>query len=129
MTSKKKSGFPFKTFSFLIAMAIAGLLYVDVKQHGSWKESRTNRALKEYGVCEYTHLALNKTKEGVSWVDSKIEENFPGYHKTVVDFSAPYVQVVCDLSKVSRNVLYNIKDVIVEKYPVVIQAVSLILLL
>ncbi|KAJ8935396.1 hypothetical protein NQ314_012814 [Rhamnusium bicolor] len=124
MVAKKSSGFPFKRFSFLIILVIAGIIYFDVKQHGSWKDSRTSNTLKEYGVCEYTHKVIGKAKEGWTWVDARIEDNFPGYHKAMVDFGAPYVQLFSDLVKVVRTMFHNIKEIIVEKYPVVIQTVD-----
>lgn len=37
MVVKTSSGLSFKTISFLIILAIAGFVYFDIKQQGSWK--------------------------------------------------------------------------------------------
>ncbi|XP_018577765.1 transmembrane protein 214 [Anoplophora glabripennis] len=124
MVVRKSSGLSFKTISFLIILAIAGFVYLDIKQHGSWKETRTSRTLREYGVCEYSHRGMAKVKEGWAWIDTRIEENFPGYHKAVADFSLPYVQLFSDLGKVTCNAFHNVKEVFIEKYPVVLQTVE-----
>ncbi|KAJ8925970.1 hypothetical protein NQ315_009825 [Exocentrus adspersus] len=124
MAVKKSSGLSPKTVSFLIILAVAGLVYLDVKQHGSWKETLTNRKLKEYGVCDYAQAGMAKVRQGWGWVDARIDENFPGYRKTVADFSAPYVQLFSDLGKISLNLCYNVKEAVAEKYPVVLQTVE-----
>lgn len=76
-------------------------------------------------MCEYTHKGITKAKEGWAWIDARIEENFPGYYKTVSDFSSPYVQLFSDLGKVTCNAFHNIKEIVIEKYPIVLQTVSI----
>lgn len=88
--------------------------------------SKTHAVLKDSGICEYTAVLKTKVSEGVFWVNDRIEENFPGYRKTVADFSEPYLQLASDMGKIACNGLRNVKNIIVEKYPVVIHSVSFI---
>ncbi|KAG5876904.1 hypothetical protein JTB14_001188 [Gonioctena quinquepunctata] len=124
MATKRKSGFPMKTTLLFITLAIAGLVYYDIKLHGTWNDSITHKTLKDYHVCEYTHLAINKTKKGLYWMDDRIEENFPDYHKTVVDVSEPYVVLLVNVGKLSRNVFLHMKEVVIEQYPIVLQSIE-----
>lgn len=97
---------------------------LDLKLLFVFEESRTSRTFREYGVCEYSHRGMAKVKESWAWIDARVEENFPGYHKAVADFSSPYVQLFADLGKVSCNAFHNVKEMVIEKYPTALQTVS-----
>ncbi|XP_050500167.1 transmembrane protein 214 [Diabrotica virgifera virgifera] len=120
---KKKGGFPYKLL-ILLTLAVGGAISYDIKQHGSWNDSLTRKTLKEYKVCEYSHLAIDRVKSGLHWTSEKIEEQFPGLQQNVAVFSEPYVELLVNLGKIGRNVAFNVKDVIVEKYPVVVESVE-----
>ncbi|KAJ8958641.1 hypothetical protein NQ318_016366 [Aromia moschata] len=124
MVVKKRSSFPFKTFSILFIWALAGLICIDIWQQGSWTKSNTSKALRDYGVYEFARNVTDKAREGWTWMDSRIEKQFPGYHKAVCDFSTPYIQLFSDLAKIACNAFGNIKEAIVEKYPLVLDTVD-----
>ncbi|XP_023018558.2 transmembrane protein 214 isoform X1 [Leptinotarsa decemlineata] len=124
MTAKKKSSFPLKTVILIISLAIGGLVYFDIKQHGTWKDSMTRSTLKEYRVCEFACLAVNKTKEGFGWVDGRFEEAFPEYHHVVRSVSEQYIELLVNLGKLARNGALNLKDAVVEQYPIVLQSIE-----
>ncbi|CAH1163610.1 unnamed protein product [Phaedon cochleariae] len=123
MAAKKKSSSSCRTLSLLVIIALAGLVLFDIKQN-TWDNSRTRKALKDYRVCEYSQKALNTTREGLNWLDGRIEQNFPAFRKTVIDFSEPYVELAISTGKITRNGFYNMKEVVLEKYPLVLQSIE-----
>lgn len=62
--------------------------------------------------------------QGVTWVDDRLEENFPGYSQTIKDAVEPYVYLLVSSGKFVRMVVRNVKDLMVENYPVLLQSVS-----
>ncbi|XP_056635637.1 transmembrane protein 214 [Diorhabda sublineata] len=126
MVVKEKKGSSSKLLIILL-LTIGGLLYYDIKQHGSWNESLTNKTLKEYKVCEYSHLVIDKLKEGLHWTSEKIEEHFPNLQQTIITYSEPYVELAINLGKLCRNAYYDIKERVLEKYPVVVESVEVYL--
>lgn len=65
-------------------------------------------------------------KSQALWVniDNNIESQFPEYKQKINDISEPYVKLAKDLSLITYNLAVNVKEYAVEKYPVVVQAVS-----
>lgn len=124
MASKKTTSFPFKTLIVLLMLGTGLLVLYDVKQQGSWANSKTLKGLKDSGVYEYLNKAAYRTREGTTWVHQRINEKFPGYSDKIVEVVGPYVQLVRDLSLIFWNTLCGIKDLILEKYPDVFKSVS-----
>lgn len=68
------------------------------------------KVLKDYHVCEYSHKVLNKTSEGIKWINSEIDKQFPGYEKKLHETIEPYSELFSDLSIFSYKILSNAKD-------------------
>lgn len=145
MATKKRLGFPFKTFVFLAFLGVSGYVYFDSKQAGSWQgkfffstlhtyvtvynffpivASKTRHFLHDVGVCEYTHTALDKVKLTAFNFNAYLQENYPEYHSKVVTFSEPYIDLGRDLGLVVYNAFSNAKELVIAKYPLVIEQVS-----
>lgn len=80
--------------------------------------------MTDTGACHYTHLVINKVQEGLLYVDNQIETNFPTQRQAIIEFSEPYVELSKDFGRIFGNIFANIKEVVIEKYPVVIKSVS-----
>ncbi|XP_031338042.1 transmembrane protein 214-B [Photinus pyralis] len=125
MTPKKRSkGFPYRFWTIILIGAIAGVLYYDINQHGSWPKSRTFNCLKDFGVIQYYHKALHRTSDGLYWLHLRVNEQIPGYYETVSEHVAPYGQLAKELSVIVCNLLKNFKDAIIKKYPDVLASIE-----
>ncbi|KAF5280404.1 hypothetical protein FQR65_LT03213 [Abscondita terminalis] len=125
MVSKKKSkGFPYKFCTFVLVAVITGVIYYDIRQHGTWQNSRTFKCLKDYGILQYYHKAIHRSGDGLNWVHVKIDEQIPGYYETVSEYIGPYKKLARELSIVFYNIFDNIRQVAVQKYPVVLASIE-----
>lgn len=61
--------------------------------------------------------------QGISWVDNRLEENFPGYSKTISDAVEPYIYLFTNTAKLFCIFVQNIKELVLENYPLVMQSV------
>lgn len=123
MASKKTVSFPFKTLIVLLVLGAGLLVLYDIKQQGSWATSKTLKTLQDSGVYEYLNKANNRAIEGGLWVHQRIDNKFPGYFDKIVEVVGPYVQLTRDLILIFWNILNNIKDLMVEKYPHIFKSV------
>ncbi|CAG9862086.1 unnamed protein product [Phyllotreta striolata] len=119
VTATKKRGFPYKYFLAGICL-LASVITYDVKQQDSFIRSQ----LKEYHVCEYTHMAVDKINDGLQWSKSKVEEQFPGLEQRIILISEPYVNLSVNLSKLGRNFFCNLKNNLLESSPFLRQAID-----
>lgn len=118
----KKKGFPYLTV-YVLTIVIAGFVFYDTRQ-GNANKSVIIKVLKDYHACEYSHLAMDKIKNGLNWSSEKIEEQFPGLQQQIVIFSEPYVRLSINLVKIGRNFMYNLKEAALEKYPIIIESIE-----
>lgn len=123
MSSKKSVSFPFKTLTVLLLLGAGLFVLYDIKQQGSWAKSKTLKGLQDSGVYEYMNKAGNRAKEGSLWIHQHIDSRFPGYADKVVEVVGPYIQLIRDFALIWWNIMMNIKDLIVEKYPNVLKSV------
>ncbi|XP_044746223.1 uncharacterized protein LOC123307835 isoform X2 [Coccinella septempunctata] len=101
----------------LLSFTILGLvIFTDVQRHGSWKDSVLANLLKDYHVCEYSHKVLNKTSEGIRWINSEIDKQFPGYEKKLHETLEPYSELISDLGIISYKLLSNAKESVIILY-------------
>lgn len=116
--SKKATGVkkPIKTLLLFSFILLGLVIFTDVQRHGSWKDSVLANLLKDYHVCEYSHQVLNKTSEGIRWINSEIDKQFPGYEKKLHETLEPYSELISDFSIVSYKVVLNAKDSVVVVY-------------
>lgn len=125
MTSKKTVIFPFKTLVVLLVLATGLLIVYDIREQGCWAKSKTLKGLQDSGIYEYFNKASNRAKEGTYWIHQRINEKFPGYSDTVIEYVGPYIQLVRDMCLVFWNILNNIKNILVEKYPDIFKSVCI----
>ncbi|KAL3289187.1 hypothetical protein HHI36_003623 [Cryptolaemus montrouzieri] len=102
-------GFPVKTFLFLFTV-LGAVIYADVETSGSWKDSNTALLLKKYHVCEYSHKVINTTRDGIRWVNSEIDKQFPGYEQKLHETLEPYGEMLSDVGVISYNIASNTKN-------------------
>nr|CAD7576433.1 unnamed protein product [Timema californicum] len=118
------SSFPWRSGSFLLLLAIAGVLAFDIKKNGSFKACNTGRFLNDIGALQYGEHAWSRTKHYSSKSYQWAEVNVPHYYKIVEVQAKPYVQQAVDLSLVLANQLQlwygNIRQLVEEKTPVVV---------
>lgn len=124
MARKKSSGFPVRTLVFLVAFATGTAVIFDVKQNGSWESSTTFKTLKDTGVNDYVYKASNRAMEGIVWVQERFEEKFPGYTGKAIEVSEPYIKLTKQMSLFVYNVFDGVKELAVEKYPLVVESVN-----
>lgn len=74
---------------------------------------------------EYVHKIRIIAEESVAWICERIDDNFPGYRKIVIDATEPYVHLLVNCGKLVYVAVHNIKDIIVENYPQFLQNVSI----
>lgn len=118
MVSNKKNKSSLKPILVLLTLLISTTIYFDIKHHGSWEASKLRHLIKQTGVCEYTHVALEKGKVGLLYVDARIEENIPDYKKKVAEFSDPYVRLAKNLGIIVLNSCVEFKNFVVHKLDV-----------
>lgn len=86
-------------------MLIAGVLFYDIKLHGSFKASSTGRFMKDTGALHYCEIGLEQgkiyTQRGVVWT----RENAPIYYASAVEVSKPYLELFRDLGYIAYNAL------------------------
>lgn len=142
MASKKKgspSRFWSKLVYFLVFGAVGVLLYQDVQQGESkcnnvafferlcnllFVESLVRRQLNNTGALEYASKATQHCRAGLTWVHLRLDEQLPGYYEKTSAYLDPYVTLFKELGVILYNVVVNIKNAAVEKYPVIVSAVS-----
>mgnify|MGYP003345428071 CR=1 FL=1 len=124
VTKKRSRGFPYKFCTFALIGAIAGVIYYDINQHGTWEKSQIYNGLKDFGVIQYYHNAINRTSDGLGWLHLQIDEQFPGYYETVSEHLAPYRQLGKEGSIIFYNLLKNAQEFVVKKYPVVLASID-----
>ncbi|KAK5649111.1 hypothetical protein RI129_004003 [Pyrocoelia pectoralis] len=125
MVPKKRSrGFPYRFCTGILIAAIAGVLYYDINQHGSWAKSRTFSSLKDFGVVQYYHKALNRTTDGLHWLHLRMDEQVPGYYDTVSEHVAPYGKLAREFSVICGNLFRNFRELVIKKYPDVLASIE-----
>ncbi|KAI4468656.1 transmembrane protein [Holotrichia oblita] len=124
MSSKKSVSFPFKTLAVLLLLGAGLFVLYDIKQQGSWEKSKTLKGLQDSGIYEYMNKAGNRAKQGSLWIHQHIDNKFPGYADKIVEVVGPYVQLIRDLALIWWNIMNNIKDLIIEKYPSVLKSID-----
>ncbi|XP_044265792.1 transmembrane protein 214-A [Tribolium madens] len=124
MANKKASRSWFRFLFYTTTLLLAIYIYADTKQAGSWQKSNTRKFLTETGVCDYTHKVVSKVQDGWLAVDNQIMENFPTYRQGVIDFSQPYIEFLRSFGQILCNMCTNIKEIIIEKYPVVVKSID-----
>lgn len=77
-----------------------------------------------YPVYEYLQRVGALLVEGFSWIVEKLEETFPGYHVTIKKAIEPYVDLFIKTGKLICVASENVKEAMIEKYPIVLQNVS-----
>jgi len=66
-----------------------------------------------------------KVGEVVTWVDRQLDAHIPKpYYMQVKEVAQPYGTLVCDMGKLSLNVLDNARGFVSEKYPVVVASIE-----
>jgi hypothetical protein len=141
MASKKQTGLSFKFLFFMLCSILAAFVYFDIRREGSWQsmlqwscnllifiinslDSNINRILKNWGVCEYTHIILHRIKQGLLLINDQLEENFPVYYHIIANFLEPYIELLRNLGYILYNIFHDVQETVLEKYPVVLQSVS-----
>ncbi|CAH1365193.1 unnamed protein product [Tenebrio molitor] len=125
MASKKQTGLSFKFLFFMLCSILAAFVYFDIRREGSWQNSNINRILKNWGVCEYTHIILHRIKQGLLLINDQLEENFPVYYHIIANFLEPYIELLRNLGYILYNIFHDVQETVLEKYPVVLQSVEL----
>lgn len=120
--------FPWKLGSFLLLLAIAGLLSYDISKHGSFRSSSTGNFLNDIGALQYGEHAWTRIKfysnKSYRWA----EANIPQYYKIVGEHAKPYLDLMWDLCLIVGHQLIsmyeNIHTYVEEKTPVVIEWIN-----
>ncbi|KDR16686.1 hypothetical protein L798_09076 [Zootermopsis nevadensis] len=120
--------FPWKLGSFLLLLAIAGLLSYDIRKHGSFHSSSSGRFLNDIGALQYGEHAWAKTKfysdKSFRWA----EANIPLYCKIAGDHARPYLELAWDVCLVVGHQLHtmyeNVHAYVEEKTPAVIKFIN-----
>lgn len=89
-------------------------------------EVTIKQKLKDFGVLpavEYLHKATGHLGQGASWVNDRLDESFPGYRKTITDALEPYVYLITNTGKLVCIFIQNMKEKVLENYPLVLQNV------
>lgn len=74
-------------------------------------------------LCEYAHTTAGYVKNNTQQVHVYLHENYPEYYGKVVTFSEPYIELGRDLFRAANTMYENTKEVVVMKYPLVLEQV------
>jgi len=103
-TTKGMAWFPWKTLSFLLLIATAAIINLDVERSGSFKSSSTGQFLVDIGQYERVVASSNwvfaTTKQGQSWMELNTRQGrdwaqvtLPLYYAKGKKVAGPYLEV------------------------------------
>lgn len=128
MTATSNKKFPWRKGIILLLLLTGAFVGYDVYQHGSYKESSTDKLLNRSGLYEHGQQAWIAIQGYSTKTLEFIEASSPEYYKATVETCKPYIKLAGDVYLVVKNVsirLYgNMLAYAEKKGPVVRQTIE-----